>query len=157
MAHLAVLGSHSTNGVAAIHSELLRTRVLSDFAELFPARFNNKTNGVTPRRWLQQANPFLSQLITQAIGEAWVTNLPQLRHLLPLAEDTSFREQFRQAKRQAKAAFSDWLKATSDRSQILRRYLTVRSSASTSTSANSSTSFTSSFCTTACGMIPVRR
>src|SRR6202011_1270397 len=60
MAHLAVVGSHSTNGVAAIHSDLLRTRVLRDFAELFPERFNNKTNGVTPRRWLQQANPSLS-------------------------------------------------------------------------------------------------
>ena len=59
MAHLAVVGSHSTNGVAAIHSDLLRTHVLRDFAELFPERFNNKTNGVTPRRWLQQANPFL--------------------------------------------------------------------------------------------------
>lgn len=113
MAHLAVLGSHSTNGVAAIHSELLRTRVLGDFAELFPARFNNKTNGVTPRRWLQQANPFLSQLITQAIGKGWVTDLPLLRDLLPLAEDSSFHDQFRNAKRQAKAAFSDWLKATS--------------------------------------------
>ena len=61
MAHLAVVGSHSTNGVAAIHSDLLRTRVLSDFAEIFPERFNNKTNGVTPRRWLQQANPSLSR------------------------------------------------------------------------------------------------
>jgi starch phosphorylase len=75
MAHLAVVGSHSTNGVAAIHSDLLRTRVLCDFADLFGPRFNNKTNGVTPRRWLQQANPFLSQLITQAIGEEWVTDL----------------------------------------------------------------------------------
>ena len=75
MAHLAVVGSHSTNGVAAIHSDLLRTRVLRDFAELFPERFNNKTNGVTPRRWLQQANPALSSLITEAIGEEWITDL----------------------------------------------------------------------------------
>ena len=75
MAHLAVVGSHSTNGVAAIHSELLRTRVLRDFAELYPERFNNKTNGVTPRRWLQQANPSLSRLITGAIGGDWVTDL----------------------------------------------------------------------------------
>ena len=113
MAHLAVVGSHSTNGVAAIHSDLLRTRVLRDFAEMFSERFNNKTNGVTPRRWLQQANPFLSQLITKAIGKHWVTDLAQLRNLLPLAEDTGFRDKFRDTKRKAKAAFADWLKSTS--------------------------------------------
>ncbi len=112
MAHLAVVGSHSTNGVAAIHSELLRTRVLRDFAELFPDRFNNKTNGVTPRRWLQQANPYLSRLITKAIGDGWVTDLAQLRRLLPLADDAGFREQFRAAKREAKAAFANWLQST---------------------------------------------
>ena len=114
MAHLAVVGSHSTNGVAAIHSELLRTHVLRDFAELFPERFNNKTNGVTPRRWLQQANPSLSRLITKTVGEEWVTDLSTLRRLKPLAEDAGFREQFRAAKREAKAAFADWLKATSN-------------------------------------------
>jgi starch phosphorylase len=113
MAHLAVVGSHSTNGVAAIHSDLLRTRVLRDFAEMFAERFNNKTNGVTPRRWLQQANPFLSQLITEAIGKDWVTDLAQLRTLLPLADDAGFREKFRATKRSAKAAFADWLKSTS--------------------------------------------
>jgi len=113
MAHLAVVGSHSTNGVAAIHSDLLRTRVLRDFAELFPERFNNKTNGVTPRRWLQQANPSLSRLITEAIGDEWVADLAQLRKLTPLAQDASFRAQFRAAKREAKTAFADWLKATS--------------------------------------------
>jgi starch phosphorylase len=113
MAHLAVVGSHSTNGVAAIHSDLLRTHVLRDFADLYAARFNNKTNGVTPRRWLQQANPFLSQLITQAIGESWVTDLTELRSLLPLADDGDFREQFRDAKREAKVAFANWLKSTS--------------------------------------------
>jgi starch phosphorylase len=114
MAHLAVVGAHSTNGVAAIHSQLLRTHVLRDFAELFPERFNNKTNGVTPRRWLQQANPSLSRLISQTIGEDWVTDLSALRRLKPLAEDAGFREQFRAAKREAKAAFADWLKATSN-------------------------------------------
>ena len=113
MAHLAVVGSHSVNGVAAIHSELLRTRVLCDFAEMFPKRFNNKTNGVTPRRWIQQANLWLSQLITKAIGEDWVTDLSQLRNLLPLADDAGFREQFRDAKRDAKTAFADWLKKSS--------------------------------------------
>ncbi len=110
MAHLAVVGSHSTNGVAAIHSELLRTHVLRDFAELYPERFNNKTNGVTPRRWLQQANPSLSRLISEAIGEEWITDLSQLRRLLPLAQDAAFRAQFRTAKRAAKMAFANWLK-----------------------------------------------
>jgi starch phosphorylase len=114
MAHLAVVGSHSTNGVAVIHSELLRTHVLRDFAELFPERFNNKTNGVTPRRWLQQANPSLSRLITNTVGEDWITDLANLRKLLPLAQDASFREQFRAAKRDAKTAFADWLKVTSN-------------------------------------------
>src|SRR5208282_2563007 len=113
MAHLAVVGSHSTNGVAAIHSELLRTRVLRDFAELFPERFNNKTNGVTPRRWLQQANPALSKLITESIGEEWINDLAHLRGLLPLAEHAGFRERFRDAKREAKVAFANWLKSTS--------------------------------------------
>jgi len=112
MAHLAVVGSHSTNGVAAIHSQLLRTRVLCDFAELFPERFNNKTNGVTPRRWLQQANPHLARLITATIGAAWISDLSQLRGLLPLVRDAAFGEQFREAKRQAKLAFAGWLRAT---------------------------------------------
>jgi starch phosphorylase len=112
MAHLAVVGSHSVNGVAAIHTDLLRKHVLKDFAEDFPTRFNNKTNGVTPRRWLQQANPHLSGLITRTIGDEWVTDLGQLRLLLPLAQDASFREEFREAKRGAKAALSDWLKKT---------------------------------------------
>jgi glycogen phosphorylase len=113
MAHLAVVGSHSTNGVAAIHSDLLRTHVLCDFAQMFAPRFNNKTNGVTPRRWLQQANPFLSRLITEAVGEDWVTDLALLRHLVPLADDTGFRERFRSAKRDAKTAFANWLKTSS--------------------------------------------
>jgi starch phosphorylase len=109
MANLAVVGSHSTNGVAQIHSDLLRTRVLHDFAELFPDRFNNKTNGVTPRRWLQQANPYLSSLITQAIGDGWVTDLTQLRRLTPLANDSRFQEDFANAKQAAKNAFVEWL------------------------------------------------
>src|SRR5256885_9569726 len=74
MANLAIVGTHSTNGVAQIHSDLLRTRVVADFAAVFPKRFNNKTNGVTPRRWLLLANPELARLITEAIGDAWVTD-----------------------------------------------------------------------------------
>src|SRR5262249_5042669 len=92
-----------------IHSDLLRTRVVSDFADLFPERFNNKTNGVTPRRWLLQANPELSRLITEAIGDSWVTDLSQLRRLLPLAGDPAFRTRFRQAKQGAKKRFASWL------------------------------------------------
>src|SRR5215471_496959 len=105
MAHLAVVGTHSTNGVSEIHSELLRSKVLRDFAEYFPERFNNKTNGVTPRRWLLVANPWLSRLITDVIGEDWVTDLTQLRRLAPMIDDPVFVERFVHAKRQAKAAF----------------------------------------------------
>ncbi|HEY3962941.1 MAG TPA: glycogen/starch/alpha-glucan phosphorylase, partial [Planctomycetaceae bacterium] len=110
MANLAIVGSHSTNGVARIHSDLLRTRVVADFAEIFPDRFNNKTNGVTPRRWLLLANPDLSRLITEAIGEMWVTELGQLHRLLPLADDAAFRARFLQAKKAAKERFANWLK-----------------------------------------------
>jgi starch phosphorylase len=113
MAHLAIVGSHSTNGVAAIHPELLRTTVVKDLAEMFPSRFNNKTNGVTPRRWLLLANPDLARLITEAIGEAWITDLARLRDVLPLAEDAAFRERFRQAKRAAKRRFAAWLQQSS--------------------------------------------
>jgi starch phosphorylase len=113
MANLAIVGSHSTNGVAAIHSKLLRTTTVKDLAEMFPERFNNKTNGVTPRRWLLEANPTLAGAITQAIGEDWITDLSQLKRLKPLAEDSSFREVFLTSKRGAKAQFANWLKATS--------------------------------------------
>jgi starch phosphorylase len=112
MANLAIVGTHSTNGVAQIHSDLLRTRVVTDFADVFPERFNNKTNGVTPRRWLLLANPDLSALITEKIGDGWVTDLSQLRRLLPLADDAVFRGRFRQAKQAAKERFAAWLKAT---------------------------------------------
>jgi starch phosphorylase len=113
MAHLAVVGSHSTNGVAAIHSRLLRSTVLKDLAGLFPDRFNNKTNGVTPRRWLRLANPDLSALITDAIGDGWIADLEQLRGIVPLADDPAFRERSRAAKRAAKARFADWLRTES--------------------------------------------
>ena len=110
MANLAILGTHSTNGVAAIHSKLVRTQLVPDFAEIFPGRFNNKTNGVTPRRWLLLANPELARLITEAIGDGWITDLAQLRKILPLADDSAFRAGFRQAKRTAKERFAQWLK-----------------------------------------------
>jgi starch phosphorylase len=113
MANLAIVGSHSTNGVAAIHSELLRTTTVKDFADLFPERFNNKTNGVTPRRWLLLANPPLARAITAAIGDAWITDLAQLRKLAPLAGDAAFRAAFVAARRAAKEQFARWLLASS--------------------------------------------
>ena len=112
MANLAIVGSHSTNGVAAIHSELLRATTVKDLAEMFPERFNNKTNGVTPRRWLLLANPALADIITAAIGDGWITDLDRLSDLKPLAGDKGFRDAFLTAKHQAKVQFADWLKAT---------------------------------------------
>ena len=112
MANLAIVGSHSTNGVAAVHSKLLRTSTVKDLAEMFPERFSNKTNGVTPRRWLLQANPALSRQIMQAIGDAWITDLSQLKELRRYADDRGFREAFLASKREAKAQFADWLKST---------------------------------------------
>ncbi len=108
MAYLAVLGSHSTNGVSDVHSKLLAERILPDFVQIFPDRFHSETNGVTPRRWLRLANPELSDLITHAIGESWITDLDQLRMIVPMAEDAGFRTGFRTAVRNAKARFSNW-------------------------------------------------
>jgi starch phosphorylase len=113
MANMAIVGSHSTNGVAAIHSGLLRTMTVKDLAEMFPERFNNKTNGVTPRRWLLLANPALASTITEAIGDEWVTDLGQLSQLKPLADDKAFLGELRNAKREAKSQFAEWLKSTS--------------------------------------------
>ena len=112
MANLAIVGSHSTNGVAAIHTELLRTTTVKDMAEMFPERFNNKTNGVTPRRWLRMANPALADVITARIGDGWVTDLRELGMLEPLASDKLLQQRFLEAKRVAKTRFADWLKMT---------------------------------------------
>jgi starch phosphorylase len=113
MANLAIVGSHSTNGVAAIHSKLLRTMTVKDLAEMFPQRFNNKTNGVTPRRWLLLCNPPLARSITDAIGDGWITDLSQLSKLKPLADDKAFRAAFLKAQHEMKSQFASWLKATS--------------------------------------------
>ena len=110
MANLAVVGSHSTNGVAAIHSDLLRQTTLKDLAEIYPERFNNKTNGVTPRRWLLLCNPELSSLITDAIGDGWISDLSELSKLKAFVADKGFRDDFLKAKRSAKQRFCDWLK-----------------------------------------------
>ncbi len=106
MAHLAVVGSHAVNGVAALHSELLRRDVLRDFADLSPGKFSNKTNGVTPRRWLHHCNPRLSELVTEAIGPAWLTELDRLEELAPFAKDSAFVEKVAAVKRENKAAFA---------------------------------------------------
>ena len=110
MAHVAVVGSHSTNGVAEIHSELLRKTTLADLAEMFPDRFNNKTNGITPRRWLNLCNPALSSVLTDAIGDGWITDLDELRNLKPFARDGAFRDAFVSAKQTAKRQFCEWVK-----------------------------------------------
>jgi starch phosphorylase len=115
MANLAIVGTHSTNGVAAVHSKLLRTTTVKDLAEMFPERFSNKTNGVTPRRWLLEANPTLASIMTEVIGDRWITDLSQLEKLKPFATDRSFCEIFLKSKREAKSQFADWLKSTSGR------------------------------------------
>jgi starch phosphorylase len=94
MAHLAIVGSHSVNGVATLHTELLKTQVFKYFFEFYPERFNNKTNGITQRRWLQKCNPGLAQLITRHIGEGWMRNLYELKKLISFAEDNGFRDEW---------------------------------------------------------------
>jgi starch phosphorylase len=111
MAHLAVVGSHAVNGVAALHTDLLKRDVLRDFADMTPAKFSNKTNGVTPRRWLWHCNPRLSALITEAIGPSWVTNLEQLEGLTKFADDGAFVDRVAAVKRANKA---DFVKYASD-------------------------------------------
>jgi len=112
MANLAIVGSHSTNGVAEIHTQLLRSSTVKDLAEIFPERFNNKTNGVTPRRWLHLANPALAQVITEAIGEGWARDLGQLRRLRPLADDPKTQRAFLDAKRRSREQLASWLRST---------------------------------------------
>ena len=109
MANLAIIGSHSTNGVAELHTSLLKQQVIPELFRLFPERINNKTNGVTPRRWLKQANPSLSMLISQAIGKDWVRDLDLLKQLRPLANDTAFRENWIGSKLSNKIVFADYL------------------------------------------------
>ena len=110
MAFLSVVGSHSVNGVAALHTKLLKERLLKDFAELYPDRFNNKTNGITPRRWLLGCNPDLSDLVTSVVGEEWVTDLSKLRGLEKVAEDPSFQHKFLAIKKACKETLADVIK-----------------------------------------------
>ena len=110
MARLALVGSHTVNSVSALHGEILRNNVFKNFYQMFPDRFRNVTNGITQRRWLLEANPALSSLISGAIGEGWTTKLEELGKLEPLAEDSGFRKRFREVKRANKVALSEFVK-----------------------------------------------
>lgn len=111
MAYLAIVGSYSVNGVAELHSKLLQEGLFKDFYELWPQKFNNKTNGVTPRRWLAGCNPELAELITKTIGDDWITDLSQLAKLKPYAEDASFRKVWRDLNQDSKQRLVDFKKA----------------------------------------------
>ena len=116
MAHLACVGSHAINGVAELHSELLKQDVLKDFYELWPEKFGNKTNGVTPRRWMVLSNPRLTKLVSDAIGSSWIKNLDELKKLEPLVEDSAFRKSWWDIKRGNKEQFA---KLVADRTGVI--------------------------------------
>ena len=107
MAHLAIVASHSINGVSALHSDILKDDLFHDFYELWPERFNNKTNGITQRRWLRHCNPWLSDLISEAIGDRWICDLDELQKLRPLAEDSEFRKRWAEIKRRNKQRLAE--------------------------------------------------
>ncbi len=109
MAHLAIVGSFSVNGVSELHTRILRERIFPDFAELMPEKFNNKTNGITPRRWLLECNPDLAALITSRIGDSWLRNLQDLEKLLPFSEDAALQRKWRDVKQTNKRRLAEWL------------------------------------------------
>ncbi len=112
MSHIAILGSHSVNGVSKLHTELLKTRLFRDFYDLFPEKFNNKTNGITQRRWLEKANSRLSGLITEAIGDKWVRDMYQLEKLKDFKDDSSFIEKWHKVKMANKVVLADYIYRT---------------------------------------------
>ncbi len=114
MAHLAIVGSHSVNGVAQLHTEILKSQELKDFYEIYPNKFNNKTNGITQRRWLLHANPKLANLITDTIGDKWITNLSDLENLLPYKDNKTFQEDFMKIKHQNKVDLSNYVKKSNN-------------------------------------------
>lgn len=114
MAHLAFVGSHTTNGVAELHTELLKRDVMHDFFEMYPEKFQNKTNGVTPRRWLLMSNPQLANLITSKIGDRWLKDLSDLRKLEAFADDAAFQAQWRHIKQENKRNLADYIQRTDD-------------------------------------------
>lgn len=111
MAYLSVVGSHSVNGVAALHTKLLKGKLMKDFADLYPEKFNNKTNGITPRRWLLGCNPELAKLIDSVVGPEWVTDLNLLRGLEKVADDASFQEEFMKIKQGNKGVLAHMLES----------------------------------------------
>ncbi len=113
MPYLSIVGSHTINGVAELHTELLKTTVFKDFYKLFPERFQNKTNGITPRLWLRNVNPELSKIITAKIGDGWITDLQQLRQLEAFADEPEFQQSWRSVKRLKKEQLANWLKQNS--------------------------------------------
>ena len=113
MPYLSIVGSHTINGVAELHTELLKTTVFKDFYKLFPGRFQNKTNGITPRLWLRNVNPELSKIITAKIGDGWITDLQQLRQLEAFADEPEFQQSWRSVKRLKKEQLANWLKQNS--------------------------------------------
>ncbi len=112
MANLAIIGSHSVNGVAKIHTELVKTKLVPEFYSFFPEKFNNKTNGVTPRRWIVSCNPGLTKLICEAIGDRWISDLERIREIEEYADDKSFLNQFVQIKKENKQKLADIIKKT---------------------------------------------
>ena len=112
MAYLAIVGSHSVNGVAKLHTEILKKQELKDFYEFYPDKFNNKTNGITQRRWLLHANRPLAGLITETIGDGWIRDLDELNKLLPMADNREFREKFMDIKIANKRALAEYIKMT---------------------------------------------
>jgi len=109
MAYLAIVGSHSVNGVAGLHSELIKSRLFRDFYQMWPEKFNNKTNGITQRRWLKQANPALAKLVTEAVGDGWVKDLYQLKKLEKSAKDAAFRSKWMAIKAENKRQFAQFV------------------------------------------------
>jgi starch phosphorylase len=114
MANLAIVGSHSVNGVAQLHTDILKASTFAEMNDLFPGRINNKTNGITPRRWLLKCNPALAGLVTEAIGEGWTRDLDALRGLTPFADDAGFQDRWTRIKRSNKEALATWTRRTED-------------------------------------------
>ncbi len=151
MANLAIVGTHSTNGVAQIHTRLLREKTVADFAGMFPSRFNNKTNGVTPRRWLLMANPDLAALLTEAVGATWVTDLNRLARSTASPAIRAFATAFDRPSRPPRLGSRRGSSASWTSPWTKRRSLTAKSSAFMSTSGSCSTFCTSRSCTIGSG------
>ena len=134
MAHLAIIGSHTVNGVAELHSKILKTRLFKDFDNLYPGKFTNVTNGITPRRWLMQANPALSELIGSVIGNEWIHDLSHLSELAAYADDPEFQQRWQEVRKRNKKLLARYVLRKLGVGINRPRFLTCTSSVSTSTS-----------------------